>query len=349
MIADPLRTIITCHEASEGIATLELQQRGILATKVAAGILLCEGDQVFEKVSAAARAGDVIFARHIFPVNVEGTLDASIQKTAEAIMAGVSVAPAQTLSFQIRAFTAPDTFKKGDLAQELERLAQMRSIPIDRKYPQVVCSVVIVGSAVYAGTAATELCLSRWSGGEPRYRSEKDLVSRAENKLLEAFEVFPLLQPIDGAEALDLGASPGGWSKVLASFGYAVTAVDPAPLESSVLEDPRITYVQLSSQRFAATQRGSRFALIVNDMKMDAVESAHIVESISNLLSDDGAVVMTLKLPQLSPVKTFAKIREALTVLQQSYEIVGARQLFYNRSEVTVYLQLRRSKETISL
>lgn len=342
------RAIITCQEASESVAALELQERGISTTRLAAGILLCEGEHVFERVRAAAHVGEVIFTRHIFPVNLEVTLRASIKETAEAVIAGVSFLPEQPLSFQIRAFSAPGTFKKGELAQELERLAEARSVSIDRKYPKAVCSIVIIGSALYAGIANAEHCLSRWSGGEPRYRSEKDLVSRAENKLLEAFEVFPLAQQSEEAEALDLGASPGGWSKVLASLGYTVTAVDPAPLEPAVLDDSRITYVSISSQRFVATQRGRRFALIVNDMKMDAVESAHIIEEVGPLLADEGAVVMTLKLPQLSPAKTLAKVKEALDVLKGSYTLAGARQLFYNRSEVTVCLYRRRERVSVT-
>lgn len=341
MIRHPSRTIITCQEASEGVATLELQERGIVVTRVAAGILLCEGAQVFERVGAAAKAGEVIFVRHIFPLNLEATLQASIQETAEAILGGVLLPSEQSLSFQIRAFSSPETFRKGELAQELERLAQTRSVTIDRKYPQVVCSIVVIGSAIYAGIATTELCLSRWSGGEPRYKADNSVVSRAENKLREAHDVFPLAQSTDWAEALDLGASPGGWSKVLASLGYAVTAVDPAPLDPAVLDDSRITYVSMSSQRFVATQRGARFALIVNDMKMDPVESVRVIQSTSGLLRNRGEVVMTLKLPQMAPVDTLAVIRAALATLRETFEVIGARQLFFNRSEVTVCLRGR--------
>jgi 23S rRNA (cytidine2498-2'-O)-methyltransferase len=51
-----------------------------------------------------------------------------------------------------------------------------------------------------------------------------------------------------------------------------------------------------------------------------------------------GLIIMTLKLPEQNrqPI-----IDHAFKLLQGAYTIVGARQLFHNRSEITVYLRLK--------
>lgn len=57
--------------------------------------------------------------------------------------------------------------------------------------------------------------------------------SRAYLKLWEALVRFGRMPGV-GEHCLDLGASPGGWTWVLASLGADVTAVDKAPLDPAV-------------------------------------------------------------------------------------------------------------------
>jgi 23S rRNA (cytidine2498-2'-O)-methyltransferase len=64
--------------------------------------------------------------------------------------------------------------------------------------------------------------------------------SRAYLKLWEAL-VRLGRWPGAGETCLDLGASPGGWTWVLASLGAAVTAVDKAPLDPAVAAMPGVT------------------------------------------------------------------------------------------------------------
>ena len=63
--------------------------------------------------------------------------------------------------------------------------------------------------------------------------------SRAYLKLWEAFTRFGRW-PVAGETCLDLGASPGGWTWVLAKLGATVTAVDKAPLAPSVAAMPGV-------------------------------------------------------------------------------------------------------------
>jgi 23S rRNA (cytidine2498-2'-O)-methyltransferase len=64
--------------------------------------------------------------------------------------------------------------------------------------------------------------------------------SRAYLKLWEALVRFGRW-PGAGERCLDLGASPGGWTWVLAGLGAAVTAVDKAPLDPRVAAIPGVT------------------------------------------------------------------------------------------------------------
>ncbi len=73
---------------------------------------------------------------------------------------------------------------------------------------------------------------------------------------LKLCEIFTLLRqfPQAGETCLDVGASPGGWSWVLAECGAEVIAIDKAPLAPHIAKHPRIT-----------PQQGSAFALDPQD------------------------------------------------------------------------------------
>jgi 23S rRNA (cytidine2498-2'-O)-methyltransferase len=79
---------------------------------------------------------------------------------------------------------------------------------------------------------------SPFVGGEVAFVEDRDgPPSRAYLKLWEALTRLGE-HPRAGEHALDLGASPGGWSWALARLGARVTAVDKAPL------DPRVAAMQ---------------------------------------------------------------------------------------------------------
>jgi 23S rRNA (cytidine2498-2'-O)-methyltransferase len=82
---------------------------------------------------------------------------------------------------------------------------------------------------------------SPFVNGECRF--EEDHIgppSRAYLKLWEALTRFGRW-PAAGQTCLDLGASPGGWTRVLADLGANVIAVDKAPLAPAVAAMPGVT------------------------------------------------------------------------------------------------------------
>lgn len=159
-------------------------------------------------------------------------------------------------------------------------------------------------------------------------------VSRAENKLKEAIAKFSLQLP--GGKALDIGAAPGGWTKVLLDNGYDVVAVDPGKLVPELENNPRVDH---QACRIEKLNFQNCFDIIVNDMNMDPAVSAEIMCGLSQSLKENGQSVLTVKLPG-NPERGIAEARE---VLKKKYDILKTKNLFHNRQEVTMLLRKKSS------
>ena len=102
---------------------------------------------------------------------------------------------------------------------------------------------------------ASTRCSNPFPNGEPSFVEDKHgPPSRAYLKLWEVF-ARTRHQPGAGDRCLDLGASPGGWTWLLARTGAHVLAVDKAPLDPSVDAMANVTW-----------QEGSAFALEPEDV-----------------------------------------------------------------------------------
>jgi 23S rRNA (cytidine2498-2'-O)-methyltransferase len=304
----------------------------------------CEGEEgqdaqeVFDKLRAAAGTPKSIFIRHLLPVHFGFEVEGSVEDVAHKVAEFCALGRHAAFSVQVRTIETPDQkLGRGELAKAIEALAQAAGSTLQRKNPSVICSIVVLGSHVFGGIGSSAEMLSSWPGGEVRYRADSDQISRAEFKLLEALETFDV-RVVPGQRTLDLGAAPGGWSRILASFGARVTSVDPAELDPRCEAIAEISHQRTTAQEFAYSNPDARFELIVNDMKADVQESARVMTDVSALLVPGGRAIMTIKLAHESPVLTMSTIMESLAVLAESYTILGIRQLFHNRSEVTVCL-----------
>ena len=176
-------------------------------------------------------------------------------------------------------------------------------------------------------------------GGRPDLPFVEDLISRSALKLLEAIETFAIrLAP--GMRALDLGASPGGWTQLLARRGLRVDAVDPGALDPRAAGLPGVREHRMTAQTFLRAGTSARvfgrYDLLVNDMRLDARESARIMAAAGAVLGPGGTGLITLKLPQAGPT---AILRQAQEILRGAFAGQQGRCLFYNRNEVTVLLR----------
>jgi 23S rRNA (cytidine2498-2'-O)-methyltransferase len=90
-------------------------------------------------------------------------------------------------------------------------------------------------------------CSSPFPNGEVEFVEDKQgPPNRAYLKLWEALTRLGQY-PQAGEACLDLGASPGGWSWVLANLGANVIAIDKAPLEPRIAALPSIEWRQDSA------------------------------------------------------------------------------------------------------
>ncbi len=341
------RAIVTCDPESEAFALQELRE--ILPELprpdwLDDGIALIAPGLSFAAFAAAIARHAPIFIRHIAPVQREVALqgteaDIETLRTAVSTLAD-RLDPTQTFAVQTRILAeGARPYRKFMLNNALsERLEAQTGAIMECRAPEQIVSVLCTPTHGYLGVSRAEQNRSDWPGGERRFRREEAQISRAEFKLLEALEVFRLELPPRGT-ALDLGAAPGGWTRVLRARGLEVVAVDPADLDARLRRDRSLVHVRKRVQEFLPCKR--RFAVLVNDMRMDALDSVAIMRQARDCLLPDGIGVMTLKLPHAVGAKTdeLALARAALEQLQQGYVILGARQLYHNRSEVTVALR----------
>jgi 23S rRNA (cytidine2498-2'-O)-methyltransferase len=172
-------------------------------------------------------------------------------------------------------------------------------------------------------------------------------ISRAEFKLLEALEIFGVTLPTRG-RALDLGAAPGGWTRLLLEAGLRVVAVDPAKLDPRLVRRPNLTHYRGYAEAYVEEFEDQRqlFDVITNDMRMDARESARLLLAMRDFLKHDGFIISTLKLPHATAsIDPLRNLREATSLLSRYFDIVQAKQLFHNRQEVTVIAARPRVQE----
>lgn len=133
-------------------------------------------------------------------------------------------------------------------------LHHRRAALIQERLPHVSAKPVVFPSA--APTAplgswtllAPDRMLAAARCSSPFANGEVDLVedkvgppSRAYLKLWEAL-VRLRRWPQAGERCLDLGASPGGWTRVLAKLGAEVVAIDKAPLDPRVAAMPGVEW-----------------------------------------------------------------------------------------------------------
>lgn len=268
------------------------------------------------------------FVRHICPAMET----VSIENLQSAIASRISqLDSTQTLSIQLRSNNKD--INRSELRNLLVDDLIAAGLKVEAKDPVQIISIFCTQEIAYLGFSNAVNNLSSWAGGMHRFAHEAEQISRAEFKLLEAIDVFNLQLPMKGL-ALDLGASPGGWTRVLRNRGLSVVAVDPGDLAESLQSDPNITHYRQLVQQYIPNCR-DRFDLIVNDMRMAPVDSAKNMIAASQVLKENGLAMMTLKLPSkgVKPV-----IDRAIALLENHYEIIGIRNLFHNRQEVTAVL-----------
>jgi 23S rRNA (cytidine2498-2'-O)-methyltransferase len=305
---------------------------------LAPGVGWLELEMDWDVLAARFRERPPIFSRHVCPVQASIPLTQGMSDLDDLAKASGGFIPrldvTQTFSVQTRLLGNGWPYARYDVNQKLSTVFAERGAPLDVRRPEQVFSIVLTPAQGHLGLSRAADNLSDWAGGARRFKREEGQISRAEFKLLEAIELFGLRLPAEGL-ALDLGAAPGGWTRILLKGAMSVVAVDPGELDRRVVADPAVRHVRQTAQRYLRTA-DERFDVILNDMRMDARDSARIMVSVSDKLREGSWALVTLKLPRKGLVELAAL---ALELMRKQYEVIGARQLFHNRNEITVALR----------
>lgn len=240
------------------------------------------------------------------------------------------------LSLHVWTSGASPVLRPDELRRRIAARLTERDLRIVRGGAEWILSVLLTPDDVVLGLNRREDALADWPGGRVGLAHRPDQVSRAELKLDELFQLFSIDLPPTGV-ALDLGASPGGWTRVLRRRGLAVWAVDPAELDPRAAADPGVTHVRTTAGRFLAETR-TTFDVLANDMRMDAFRSSEVMLAAAGRLRRGGLVIATLK---IAPRDALTTVQSCFVTLNRSYELLHARQLFHNRNEITVVLRRR--------
>ncbi|MGV3489644.1 MAG: SAM-dependent methyltransferase [Tuberibacillus sp.] len=292
----------------------------------------------FQTLSDCLKSHKPIFLQHICPIHIalkQNRVD-NLKPIVEAAQPLIELIDrTRSFSVQTRVFAHESPFKGYEVNEAVAAVVSAQGITLDVTDPEQVISIAITEEDVFLGISSVTDNISSWAGGKHRLAHEKGQISRAEFKLIEAIKVFGLILPKKGL-ALDLGAAPGGWTRVLLNHHLQVIAVDPAKLDKSIKKHPKVKHYRETAQKFFHRNLSAKFDVIVNDMKMDTHDSVNLINLAYDRLKKGGFVVLTLKLPKSGAEK---KIVQAIEQLENKYAIEGIKQLFHNRSEVTVILK----------
>ena len=330
--------ILTTAPGSEAEATRELRKLNArLSRWLDAGVGYVTCSASWDETAALMHADQPIWIRHVHPVE----MTAPIHNDGRDFLLFESLLPAALLTLDTeRSFSVQVRllgegvqwqYSRHDISERLSAFIASWGVVADVRDPYQVLSVTCTPQNVYLGLSRAQDNLSSWAGGEQRFKRETDRISRAEFKLLEALDTFDIEIPAAG-RGLDVGAAPGGWTRLLAERGLSVIAVDPAELDPRVTAHANVRHVKKLIQDVHFKEK---FDVIVNDMRMDARDAARIMLDLADHLDPDGVAIMTLKLPEH---RSGIVAESAMNILNRRYIIRRARQLFHNRSEITLVL-----------
>src|SRR3989344_1319626 len=156
-----------------------------------------------------------------------------------------------------------------------------------------------------------------------------DKLNRSQLKLREALSYFNI-DLKDIKSALDIGASPGGFSKELSKNGIKVTAIDPAELDSSLRNDNNIVHLKIRAEEFKPMEK---FDLLVNDMNLHPNDSAKILLYLSKFLKNGAFCIMTVKCPTKN---VFFYIKNIKGLLEKDFKDFEFKHLPHNKMEITM-------------
>ncbi len=211
------------------------------------------------------------------------------------------------------------------IMSELRKLPILtHTFPLKNDIPPIGCfSLLDKNTLLYSAT--------RWKkpplGDHQFIEDKKNPPNRAYLKLWEALTLLGNY-PKPGELALDLGASPGGWSYVMHTLGTRVTAVDKAPLDPRIQNLPTLTFLQQSAFALEPEKFEEKIDWVLCDV---ACYPDRLYDLVNKWLESGKAkqLIFTIKLQgetNLEAIKKFQAIPGARVI-----------NLFHNKHEATFF------------
>ncbi len=280
----------------------------------------------------------VVFVRHLMREVTTLPLNSVRRDKQSVSKAVIDLVPAGTpLAVQIwSSGESPLAYGAEELWHHLFDEFGRRGSAVTRSGADSTLGLAITGGGIVVGLTPPLDGYADWPGGRIRLRRDEGQISRAEFKLEELLALGVVSLPDHGV-AVDLGAAPGGWTRILRRSGLRVIAVDPGTLDERLDADDGITHIPRTAAPFLA-RNADPIDLVVNDMRMVPAMSVDLMLAASRHLARGNLGIMSLKLTPHFAVET---VDRALAALSQAYEVVFARQLYHNRNEATVVVRRR--------
>ncbi len=198
------------------------------------------------------------------------------------------------------------------------------------------------GREVFFGLAE-EANSAMWPMGIPRLKFPRQAPSRSTLKLEEAWHHFIPRDQWDtrlaaGMTAVDLGASPGGWTWQLVNRDIEVMAVDNGPMDEALLESGLVGHYRADG--FAFRPKRPVDWMVCDIVEKPAKNAALLETWIGEGLCREA--VVNLKLPMKQRYAEVKRLLERIAdgLAERGVKAsIGCKQLYHDREEVTCHLR----------
>jgi len=297
------------------------------------GNLLVETVCAEPEVISKLRISETLYIGRVFPVTTKMEISPE-GNNAQRLFELVKKVLRPEDTFAVRCIRrGTHSFSSRDIERDLgSKIEQTVGAKVDLKNPSKVVIVQIFQNNAYVGVTSSENLIVKSIRVSRKYAKGERPFTRAEYKIKEALDAFNL-KIMPSFEVLDLGAAPGGWTKVLAGLAKRVVAVDPADLEVEVEGLQNVVHLRCRAENIPHDV--GLFDLVTNDMNLAPADSAKIMVDVAPLLKEGGCALMTIKFVTRERKKLF---EEAIRVLKVRYGDFKVRKLPHNRFETTVFM-----------
>ena len=307
--------------------------------------------QAHQEDSGAELGRKVEFKRLIFPRQLVRAGALLALSEGDRVTPIVSAALALGKRFAALRIEMPDTNEGKSLSSlarpltpHLEKALSRAGVVFDDAGAAERLHVFFVGGLACHVGVSTVGNSSAWPMGIARLRMPSGSPSRSTLKLAEAIGEFlgeeeraKRFSP--GMTAIDLGASPGGWTWQLVQRGLMVTAVDNGPMDPALLETGQVKHRRADGYHYQPAEP-------VDWMVCDMVESPSRIARLAAKWIAEGwcsETIFNLKLPMK---KRWEEVERCRGIVDEALGGRGyylrMKHLYHDREEVTAYLARRR-------